>query len=390
MKKYIVIILAAVLALAACTKVKPEEKKADAISFQVASYMTKAQGTNFLAECPYFFTNAWYYPASGDAQNYMPNVKILPDGDAQFDYENDTPETWAPAEPYYWPKSGYLNFFSYASVHDLGNEIDLGNNQTPKGSKITITGHKVVADDNIMIADAVYNASRTAHNADGSMVTDNLPTGTADSQFKGVPTMFRHLLAQVKFNIGLATANPTTGTTNFKAKVTSAKVEKVVNKGTLSLTAGAPQTTGLEVQAWSPASNGNVVGWVASTVATDVEDLTLSNSTVLALPAGESTGNSECFLDFRSVLPQTLGNTIKLTIKYDLQTLHGTTVYIDEKDLEVSAVLNTAKLNATTAISSWCMNKRYTYNITIDPVTEVITFDPAVAEWTYASGTIAL
>ena len=70
-----------------------------------------------------------------------------------------------------------------------------------------------------------------------------------------------------------------------------------------------------------------------------------------------------------------------LTIKYDLQTLHDTTPYITEKDLVV-----TAQLNAAT-IKSWCMNKRYVYNITIDPVTELITFDPAVADWTYAAAT---
>ena len=79
MKKYIVIALAALVAFAACTKVNPEEKKAEKISFQVATYMTKAQGNNFLAECPNFFTNAWYNPVSGAAQYYMQNVEILPD-----------------------------------------------------------------------------------------------------------------------------------------------------------------------------------------------------------------------------------------------------------------------------------------------------------------------
>ena len=372
MKKYIVIILAAVLALAACTKVNPEEKKADVITFEVAGYMTKAQGNNFLAECPNFFTNAWYYPTSGDAQNYMPNVEILPS-------PATNPTQWAPAEPYYWPRSGKLNFFSYASVNALGTEIDLGNNANPKGSKITITNHTVVANDNIMVADAVYNASRNV-NADGSAVTDNLAGGT-DSKFTGVPAMFRHLLAQVKFNIGLATTTPTTGTTNYVAKVTSAKVEKVLNKGTLTLTAGTTTSTTLDTKPWSPASDGTEVGWVASTTTTD---LTLANSTELKLAAQATTGNSEEFLDFVSVLPQTLGDAVKLTIKFDLQTLHGTTVYLDEKDLEVSAVLNTS------TIKDWCMNKRYIYNITIDPVTETITFDPAVAPWTSATATVAL
>ena len=389
MKKLIVIALAALVALAACTKVNPEEKKADAISFEVATYMTKAdafQGNNFLKECSSFYTNAWYYPASGDAQNYMPNVQILPDN-------TTAPTQWAPAVAYYWPKSGYINFFSYASKNALttgaNGELDLGNTYTTKGRQIKISNHKVVADDNIMIADAVYNATNASHNADGAAVLDNLATGTSDSNFKGVPTMFRHILAQVKFNIGLATSTSHAGT-NYIAKVTSAKVEKVVNKGSITLTAGTTNSTALTTMPWTPASDGTVPGWTKSTVTTDVEDLTLSNSTNLTLAADSNTGNSELFLDFRSVLPQALSDDVVITIKYDLQALHGTTVYITEKDLEVSAKLNTANLNSTTAITSWCMNKRYTYNITIDPVTEVIIFDPAVADWTYATGSLAL
>ena len=371
MKKYIVIALAALVAFAACTKVNPEEKKAEKISFQVATYMTKAQGNNFLAECPNFFTNAWYNPVSGAAQYYMQNVEILPD-------DNEAPTQWAPAEAYYWPKSGSINFFSYASKNALAAaELNFGTDATPAGSVFKITGHKVVADDNIMIADAVYNASKNVNT-----VTDDLTSGE-DSGFEGVPTMFRHLLAQVKFNIGLATTTPTTGSTNYIAKVTSAKVVKVVNKGTITLTAGTTTSTALDTKPWSPASDGTVVGWTASTTTTDVDELTLANTKALNLEAGETEGNSELFLDFRSVLPQTLTDNIVLTIKYDLQTLHGTTVYLDEKDLEVSAKLN------TTTIKNWCMNKRYTYNITIDPVTDIITFDPAVAEWTSASATIA-
>lgn len=382
MKKIIVIALAALVALAACTKVNPEEKKADAISFEVATYMTKAQGNNFLKECSSFYTNAWYYPASGDAQNYMPNVQILPNS-------TTAPTQWAPAVAYYWPKSGMINFFSYASKNALSaNELDLGNNYTNKGGQIKITNHTVVADDNIMIADAVYNATNASHNAAGTEVTDDLAPNTTDSNFKGVPTMFRHLLAQVKFNIGLATTSSHDGT-NYIAKVTSAKVEKVVNKGSITLTAGTTTSTALTTMPWSPASDGTVAGWTKSTVTTDVEDLTLSNNGNLTLAEDATTGDPLLFLDFRSVLPQALADDVVITIKYDLQALHGQTVYITEKDLEVSAKLNTAKLNATTAITTWCMNTRYTYNITIDPVTEVIIFDPAVADWNYATGTIA-
>ena len=374
MKKYIIIAAVALAASAACTKVTVSEAPAQKISFEVASYVpqTKVQGGNFKAEADYFFTNAWYYPTSGDAQHYMDDVKIeLLSG------------AWQPADAYYWPRTGKINFFSYASKNDIAtNELNPGDEQ--KGAKFTITGHTVVADDNIMIADAVYNAGKDDHNADGALVTDDLASGT-DSQYNGVPTMFRHLLAQVKFNIGLATKTPTTGTTNFEATVTSASLKSIKNKGTLELTAGAAAGTTLETKAWTPASDGTQVGWTADTA---VENLTLSNSTALKLAAGETAGNSELFLDWRSVLPQALADEVVLEITFNLDTKHGNTVYAHEEGIVVSSKLNLAKLSDTETITNWCMNKRYIYNVTIDPVTEVITFDPAVAAWTEATGTI--
>ena len=373
MKKFIFFGIAAIAALASCKQVTIDEPER-AISFEVASYMpqTRAQGNNFEAECgTYFFTNAWYTPASGDVQHYMDDLQISLAGGK-----------WAPADAYYWPRSGSINFFSYASKNDLASsELDPGD--AVYGTTFKITGHTVAADDNIMIADAVYNATKDAHNADGTAITDDLTSGT-DSAYQGVPTMFRHLLAQISFNIGLATQNPTTGSTNFKAVVTNAELVKVANKGDITLTAGA-SGTGLNTQPWSPASDGTVVGW---TNASGESTISLSNSTPLTLAAGASAGNIEIFLTNYSVLPQALSDAVVLNITFDLQTLHGTTVYAEEKDLTVSAKLNVAKNASNVAVASWNMNQRITYNVTIDPVTETVTFDPAVAPWIPETGAI--
>ena len=376
MKKIIIIASAALLALAACTKVEViDNTPGQKISFQVANYVTKAAGNNFQAEASCFYTNAWYSPTSGTAnQHYMDDVKIeLISG------------AWQPADAYYWPRTGTLNFFSYASYNDLAaGEVDPGDDVYGKTFKIT--GHTVAADDNIMIADAVYFAGKASHNADGAMVTDNLASGTTDSGYNGVPTMFRHLLAQVKFNIGLAARTAATGTTNWEATVTKARLVKRATKGNLTLTAVDPEGTALQIKAWTPAADGTQVGW------TDAADYTelLFNSvdTPLKLAANATSGNSEQFLDFTSVLPQTLTDEVVLEITFNLDTKHGDTVYAHEEGIVVSAKLNTATTGAAGAISTWCMNKRYTYNITIDPVGEIITFDPAVADWTTATGAI--
>ena len=382
MKKVIIIASAALLALAACTKVEVvDNTPAQKINFQVANYMTKAQGNNFQAEAPYFFTNAWYTPESGTAnQHYMPNVKVeLIDG------------AWQPAEPYYWPKTGTINFFSYASFNDLAAaEVNTGD--ADYGTTFAITGHTVAADDNIMIADAVYYAGKNAHNADGAMVTDDLKDGTSDSGYNGVPTMFRHLLAQVKFNIGLATKSTIAGTTNWTATVTKARLVKRAAKGSIELAAIAPEGTALQTKAWTPAADGTQVGWVAGTNAADSTELVFNNvTTALTLAADANPGNSEEFLGFTAVLPQTLTDDVVLEITLNLDTKHGDTVYASEQGIVVTALLNSAKANAddTAGIGTWCMNKRYTYNITIDPADGgFITFDPAVADWTTATGSI--
>ena len=353
MKKIIFIAAAGIMALVACSKVEKIEAPAQEITFQVASYLpqTRVQGNNFKAECDYFFTNAYYNNAT-----YMDNVKVV---------ESDG--AWAPeGAAYYWPRTGTVNFFSYASKNDLStSELDAGN------ATFKITGHTVVEDDNIMIADAVYGAGRTDHNADGTMITDDLATGTSDSGYKGVPTLFRHLLSQVSFKLGLAAGGSHAGT-NYEATVTSAKVVKVANKGDLTLS-NSGSGSSLTMVAWTPASDGTKVGWTATASAT--ENLTLDTPT-LTLAADATQGETVEVLPFRTVLPQTLTDDVEIQITFNLDTKHGDVVYIHEEGIEVSA-----KLNSITAIPSWNMNQRIIYTVTIDPVTEVITFDPAVAPW---------
>ena len=369
MKKLLIIAVVALFASAACSKienVRPDQK----INFSVANYMnqTRAQGNKFEDEFSSFTTNAWYYPSAttNAPQHYMENVVITKQTG------NDAPSAyWGPAEPYYWPKTGTINFFSYASKNTV--TVDAGD--SAYGQSFAISGFTPVADDNIVIADAVYNAGLNV-NADGSMVTDDLATGTTDSGFNGVPTMFRHLLSQVTFTIGLATTTPTVGTTNYSATIKSFTVKSAANTGSLSLTAGASSGTALNVQPWTPAADGTQVGWTASATA----DLAFTAPTAaLTLAAGQTTGNVETVVENRTVLPQALADAVVLEIVYDLQTKHGNTVYASEENVKVTAQLNTL------TIKNWCMNQRVIYNVTINPVTGLVKFDPAVAAWTTAT-----
>lgn len=394
MKKYIFIAAAALVAATACSKVETVEAPDQAITFEVASYMTqtRAAGNNFAAEMteqtggPFFYCNAWQ-----GTTPFMSNVKIVLNNNQ-----------WAPEVQYFWPRTGTIDFFSYASVNELGNKVVPGG---APGTTFKINEWEVKDNDNIMIADAVYNAGRTDHNADGSLITDDLTSGN-DSKYNGVPTMFRHLLSQVSFKLGLSASGAHAGT-NYEAHVTSAKVVNVATTGSITLT-NTKSGSSLTTTPWTPASDGTVVGWTPKEGATDEinlmkDDVTTTGSDgakYIKLTLAENViGNGTLVevLPFTTVLPQAMAatdaaNDVEIQITFDLDTKHGDTVYSHEEGITVSAKLkDITKTSTTTKIPSWNMNQKILYIVTIDPVTETLTFDPAVAPWeTTVEGSIAI
>ena len=82
-------------------------------------------------------------------------------------------------------------------------------------------------------------------------------------------------------------------------------------------------------------------------------------------------------LSGRSVLPQTLNANAKLKFKLHIITKYDGTKY-SEEEIPVEVALNTL---GTTAITEWKMNTKYTYNIIINPETNIVKFDPAVEPW---------
>ena len=186
-------------------------------------------------------------------------------------------------------------------------------------------------------------------------------------------------------NVQLKTAQEIKGTNAFEATLTGATIKNVANVGSLALTAGTTQATGLATAAWTPASDGTQVGWTlpASTVSTVNITLEVHN-TVLKINADTKESENVNLLNNRTVLPQALtagdpatATVVALEIAFQLVTKHGDTAYATEN------VTLTANLRSE-AVASWNMNQRIVYNVTIDPVGEVITFDPAVAAWVEA------
>ena len=409
MKKYFVFAAAALVALAACSKVEldPSTSPDVRIGFQVAKYMPQTkgifgEGTSIWGEwtSPTFYTFAFYYPTTGTAnQIYMNNVQINPyqsDGTTAATTEANT-ATWKSAVDYFWPKTGYINFFSYASKRDIHTSVsfaDVADAETKTvsfgtaGSPLTIA-----SDDNLLLADACYNATE----ANSAPTVVNNITGPAETTPGGVPTLFHHLLSQVKFQAKLRSTKAH-ATTSYQVNILSASITTgaatdptsgLYNNGYLTATSVAKTGSTLETKDWGLSATQ---AWSNATTASyePVVEMTATSS-ALVLPvqatAAEhfSTGDAHVLLAARTFRPQTIAADVKFTITYQVQALHDAVVYSDET---ITATVDLDDLTPNSGV--WRCNDSVTYNVYIDPVSTTITFDPAVVAWTEATGTVSI
>lgn len=385
MKKFFLLAAVALVALTACTKVDtPASSNSKKISFEVASYMAQTKAETSLIDEGYqtFNTNAWYHSPSDGTQYFMQNINI--------DWNDAIANQWAPDADYFWPKTGYVNFYSYAGTQaptTVGTE-----------GSLVYTDKVIVYTDNILVADAAYG-----YNA-------NLKTFQKDhSEVEGVPTLFRHYLAKLAFNVKLATTDgKKTATNRFKVEILDASV-KVSNKGTLTLSSADPETsrdvtTDTPVyQPWTNANSANEnVAWVPATWnetagSETIEKIQVVTSSPVAgrdmvqrtlnlgldKTAQTETGDDLVLLASRTVMPQVLTDNQVFYIKYKVYAYHDDN---DTDNNETPYSVETLEFSKpltqfVSTITEWDKNTKYVYNVIIDPIASKITFDPAVEEW---------
>lgn len=348
MKKYLILAAVALVASAACTKVE-DTTPAHKISFEVAGYMaqTKAMTTTELEGS--FTTNAWFTNGDGGKTQFMTNETIS--------WNSPVSGQWAPSREYFWPKTGFIDFYSYDGVPAPSTVAE---------GYLVYTDKTIAATDNILVADAAFHQTQNSS-------TYHID----DANVKGVPTLFRHMLAKIQFKVKVATTDAKK-TPNTKWDVTilnaDTKLSNIVilNKGTLTLSNSYASSA---TQAWTNANATNPnVGWVAAAGTETVS--TLTPSLTLAKNATES-GDYVDLIALRAVMPQVLGDDAVFTLNYNVKATYGedATAYLDEnRSFSV-------KINTIDSITEWDMNQIITYNVIIDPVGEQIFFDPAVEEW---------
>lgn len=420
MKKLFIIAAAALVASVACSKVETAETTPDVeIGFQVASYLnqTKAGETSFVSELDelgitsgqYFKSAAYIHAAQSDGTVAAPAAFFVA-GESNVESINfDGTKTWKPAHPYYWPKSpkSSISFFSW---YDFGDQVTPDITYTTDGGQATLAwGDRTVAlKDNVMFADAAYHYKQNDNGAQNYKIDANA----------GVPTLFRHALAKVRFTVKQNPMKVQDGTTDkytfWEVKLSEVALASgtIKNNGKFSLT--QTSNTGAATQvAWTkptdeiwdaPAGTQTYLTEKLGNAAGDIFDTEVAKGNVkLTNTAVELTGTNFMADTYFAVMPQAVADNVTLTFKYEIKTYYGTeaqfaaanhegcklisteTVNVNElKDAGYGApyVATGIQLNAISgAWDKWQMNHRYVYNLIINPQTSQILYDPAVETW---------
>ncbi|MBP5373927.1 MAG: hypothetical protein J6Y31_03310 [Bacteroidales bacterium] len=335
--KKLIIIAAAIAACVACAK--SEKASPDVlIKFQVADYkaQTKAGEVSLLADTDHFTCKAFLH-AEGIAttQDFFGT-------DGETITYNGT-NAWEPSHPYYWPKGeqSYINFVSY---------FDTGAGPTTvTETSLEWAARTIGTGDNIMYADEAWHFK--ANNNPASYGKDGVT--------EGVPTLFHHALAQIVIKTYATKLEDTNAT--WEITIEDIELGDIYNKGTLSLTNTDPNTK--DVVAWTGS-------WVTDTSVNG--NLTPADKTIIAT----AKASADVILANQSVLPQSLTG-VTLDFKVRIVTTYKVGGNSNEELITKSVSLPDAAGFNTAA---WAMNTKYAYYIKIDPVTNEVLFDPAVAE----------
>lgn len=330
--KKIFLALAAVAALAACSKSEVEYEPTGEIGIiPVTENITKAmvQGTAFPAENfslwayykqlePSTTIAAWQADASAQ-QTYIDNKEFTSTGKPEG--------KWGGVVPYYWPKVGSLMFVGYyPSSADVSNVFDGTTNV------MTISNY----------TPGMVDATVTTHTED--LMYFNMTA--ASYAGNDVSVTFRHALSWITVILVKEANTPDAAT----IKVNSVKFTDVMPTGTGTVNNSAAD---------------NEINWVTSGTAAEVVVTEADGHTLVK-------GNTTPLVKEPLFIPQLMAGN--LVVNYTISSTDGS-AFTENKVL----ALNTLK-SGETLLSQWEPAKHYTYTITIG--TEEILVDPVVAGWT--------
>ncbi len=371
-KKVFLFALSATLMLAGCSKTEVASVKegSDVISFQtiVGSQKTKALINSQVYPTDETFGTFAYFNASGttfptDAEVYIPEseVKYVPASGSTAAY-------WSTDTKYYWPKQGTLAFFSYSPYDELNavTDCDVTNG-------ITISNWDVDAKQttDVMVADAVSGKSYNESNGG----------------YQGVPTVFRHKLAQI---VKITFKTDKTYNTNAEASaavgdkffyVNSVKINNLDYTGKY---VSGNQVSGTKQGTWTVTNGSNKRSYTWYSAGTG--DGVAFGETAVEVAANKLTDNTQKYL---LLLPQSLptaaaaADTKNIEITYTIKTCNGKDTTGPTFTSEtVHKTISFYQIHGGTAaaVPSWAINTRYSYTFTVG--LDQIKWAPSVVDWT--------
>jgi len=349
MKKSAYILLLTVLAaFTGCATSELDPTPGKRISFEVGSYALATKAPTAV-EFSAFNSKAFLYAQGLEDQTqdfFGTNGETISFSGSE----------WEPSHIYYWPKgsTSYINFVSWYDAN--------GTPSVATETSLVWTARTIGADDNIMVADNAWHYKEN---------TANGTQYTGDSITSGVPTLFHHMLSRVAVNVYASPlTDPDIANTTYEVIIQSISMASVYNTGTLTLSNSDPGTTG--TSPWTPANS--TYFWTRTD---DTEDIAMSAFTLTETPTAA--------LAERSVLPQGLSNNVVINITYTVVTYSNGVETIRESNIPASIVLNKVKNSSDAAITQWLPNRKYTYNININPCGNEILLAPVMeTEWSLA------
>ena len=356
--KFYLIAAAACAALAACSKneVAPVDVDQE-ITFQAV--VNKASTKALINDATYptnlpFGSFAYFYPSSSsfgtEAKLYINNAEV------KDTLLATSGKVWTTNPAYYWPKNGKLTFYSYSPYATLNSIVTCNTSDGIVIKNYDVSLNQTV---DVMVADR----------------KDDLQANGANASYTGVPTIFRHKLAQVvdfkiKTKERYATGDLSTPAIGDKFFfLNEIKIGNIAYKG--------------DFKSGVKPSSSSIGEWTKTADRISTPYIWYKSTTTEATPFANNdvTSPKPIANGYLLVLPQTMtdkgSNSITsveyLELKYTIRTFWGTNAS-DYSDESVTQLIDLKTVSA-----AWEINKKYTYNITVG--LDQIYWAPSVEVW---------
>ena len=382
MKKPVLFAIAALAILASCakTEVVPTVNDNDQqISFQTA---VSRQGTRALIDGTVYptgvpFGTFAYFNAQGtkfptSAELYIPHSQV------EYDLANNR---WLDlTTPYYWPKQGSLTFFSYSPYAALSNVTDCS---VTDGITIATAADPWDVDMNqevdILIAD--YQTNQTKN------------VGNTTTYTNGVPTIFRHKLAQIA-GISFKTAEKYHGDRDESTAqvgdkffyVNSIKINNIEYKGNYK---SGNDVSSTQLGEWTVNTDKKSYTWYNVDAGTAFDDIAVkivpeggtadlvTNGYLLVMP--QEFDQPDDMDDLSGDKTFQITYTIKTCTDVDMNNITFSTETVKDVIIPLWQIQGGTVAPTAADATPWSMNKKMTYTFTIS--LDQILWDPSVEKW---------